>query len=167
MSAGPGLNLAFFKDVLAPFGLAERSALVGDDGERVNGMTLREVLDLAERADLLVNLGGHLACKPILDRFRCKAYIDLDPGFTQICHAEGNSGSRLAGHDCYYTVGANVGTPGCPIPTAGIPWRSILPPIVLQEWPVVPRAAVGSFTTVASWRGPFGPLQLGGKTLGL
>ena len=88
-------------------------------------------------------------------RFRRKAYVDLDPGFTQFWHAAGNAGHGSTGHDLYFTVGENIGTPGCPIPTGGIDWRPTRQPVVLDDWPVVTDGARGGrFTTVASWRGP-------------
>src|SRR2546423_839740 len=83
------------------------------------------------------------------------------PGFTRFGHAAGGAGSRLEGHDFYFTVGANIGTSGCPIPTGGIPWRPISPLIVLEQWPVSSAGDRDRFTTVASWRGPYGPIQYG------
>ena len=64
-----------------------------------------------------------------------RIYIDLDPGYTQFWHATGNPGPRLEGHNFYYTVGENIGRPGCSIPTGGIPWRPIRQPVVLEHWP--------------------------------
>jgi hypothetical protein len=94
-------------------------------------------------------------------------YFDDDPGYTQFWQAAGVAGPRLEGHDEYFTVGANIGTPGCAIPTGGLPWRRTPPPVVLQEWPVAGGGGRGRFTTVASWRGPYGPVAYGGRTYGL
>jgi hypothetical protein len=160
------VNRTFFQEIVRQFGLAESSALVYENGELTQGLSVDELMDLARGADLLVNLGGHLTMARLIERFRCKVYIDLDPGFTQIWHESGNAGARLSGHDLYFTVGTNIGAADCPIPTCGIHWHPILPPIVLAEWPVSSTVERG-FTTVASWRGPFGPVQLNGKTLGL
>ena len=64
----------------------------------------------------------------------------------------------LDGHDLHFTVGANVGTPGCALPTGGLRWRPIRQPVVLDRWPRRADGAATSagFTTVASWRGAFG-----------
>jgi hypothetical protein len=141
-------------------------ALLDGHGGAIVGLSYGVVVDLARSADLLVNLSGHLT-QPLLGLFRRKAYVDLDPGFTQLWQASGNDGARLAGHDVYFTIGENVGTTACPIPTGGVRWHPIRPPLVLERWPVAPATSPERFTTVASWRGPFGPLQLGGNTLGL
>ena len=161
------VNLAYFQQITNQFGLAGSAALIYENGEQTHGLPYGDLLDLAPTADLLVNISGHLSCKPLFARFRCKAYIDIDPGFTQFWHAAGNSGARLDGHDYYFTIGENIGTPACSIPVRDIHWRRTRQPVVLEEWPASPGGAPGRFTTVASWRGPFGPVQQGDKTLGL
>jgi hypothetical protein len=40
-------------------------------------------------------------------------------------------------------------------------------PVVLEDWPVVKSADPWRFTTIASWRGSYGPVQVGDKTYGL
>jgi len=158
-------SLSWFKHVTEQFGLSGEASLIDDNGERLHGLACADLLDLAGDADLLVNISGHLASEPLFSRFRRKAYVDIDPGFTQIWHAAGNPGARLRGHDFYFTVGENIGTPGCSIPTGGIDWRPTRQPVVLEDWPVVPAGS--RFTTVASWRGPYGPIEHEGKVLGL
>ena len=96
-----------------------------------------------------------------------RIYIDLDPGYTQFWHAAGNPGPRLEGHNFYYTVGENIGRPGCSIPTGGISWRPIRQPVVLEHWPACAPGDVRLFSTIASWRGPYGPAQHAGTTYGL
>jgi hypothetical protein len=158
-------NLAYFKQITEQFNVP--AALIYEDGEQIYGLTQAELLDLADDADLLVNISGHLTLEPLKSRLRRKIYLDLDPGFTQFWHAAGSVGSRLDGHDSYFTVGENIGTPACSIPTGDIPWRRTRPPVVLDHWPVSSGGGCERFTTVASWRGPYGPIQHGGKTLGL
>jgi hypothetical protein len=102
-----------------------------------------------------------------MSRLRRKAYVDLDPGFTQFWHASGDAGARLDGHDFYFTVGENIGTRSCPIPTGGIRWRPTRQPVVLDHWPVSTEGDRRRFTTVATWRGSYGPVEYGGKIFGL
>lgn len=161
------INLACFREVVRRLGEDGRAALVYAGGEQVHGATWPELLDLAGSAALLVNISGHLSLEPLLRRFRRRAYVDIDPGFTQFWHAEGEAGARVGGHDLYYTIGENIGTAGCPIPTGGIEWRPIRQPVVLEEWPVSPGGEPDRFTTIASWRGPFGPIEHEGRTYGL
>jgi hypothetical protein len=161
------VNLNYFKRVAERFGLSGSVALIYEDGEQVYGMTHAELLDIAETADLLVNITGHLTSEPLMRHLRRKAYIDLDPGFTQFWHDAGSAGPRLDDHDFYFTIGENIGTSICPIPTGDIRWRTTRQPVVLDYWPVVKEGDRERFTTVASWRGPYGPIQYGDRTLGL
>jgi hypothetical protein len=151
----------YFHEVVEAFGLD--AALIDAEGPPPG-----ELVELAEEADLLVNISGHLRVEPLFSRFRRKAYVDLDPGFTQFWHGAGNDAARLAGHDVYFTIGENVGRPGCPIPTDGIHWLPTRQPVVLDDWPpVAPNGDPGRLTTVGSWRGPYGRVEHKGHTYGL
>jgi hypothetical protein len=164
--------LAWFKHVTGSFGLADTSALFAEeDGHAVSvgsGLGLKELIDVAAGADLLVNISGHLTLAALKSRFRARAFIDLDPGYTQYWHAQGLAEGRLRDHHAYFTVGENIGTPECDVPVNGIAWQPIRQPVVLDEWPVREGGDDGiRFTTVASWRGPYGRVTHDGRTLGL
>jgi hypothetical protein len=160
-------NLAYFNQVTTEFGLSELASLMCPGRGVSHGLSEAELIDLAASADLLVNITGHLEQPEVKERPRHKVYIDLDPGYTQFWHALGNAGARLEGHDFYYTVGTNIGRPGCAIPAAGIDWRPVRQPVVLEHWPTTAASDRDRFTTVASWRGPNGTVTFDGKTYGL
>ena len=134
------------------------------DGDKVHGCERVELLERLDSAELLVNLGGHLRNRELLRRPRVRAFVDLDPGYTQIWHAQGYD-VGLAGHDHYFTVGTNVGTPASTLPGGDIDWRAIRQPVVLEDWPVS-DGEFTSFSTIGSWRRAFGPLQWRGRTYG-
>jgi hypothetical protein len=163
------VNLAYFRQVLAGFGLEGRAALVCEDESASSGAAWAELDALAGDADLLVNISGHLTLGRFLERVRRRAYIDIDPGFTQYWHASGTYGARLENHDLFFTIGEHIGTPGCPIPTGGVPWRPVRQPVVLDDWPPMPVEATQAFdrfTTISSWRGPYGRLEVDGRIFG-
>ena len=159
-------NAAYFRRAVGQLGLQDRAALISASGEETEGLPFERVLELADTADLLVNVSGNLRLPAIRTRFRRAAYLDLDPGFTQHWHEAGSSGSRLDGHDVYFTVGYRVGTPECSIPTCGIDWRPTRPIVLLDDWPVA-NGERDRFTTVSSWRGPFGRIEENGRRYGL
>lgn len=130
----------------------------------VRGVERRELLERLDAAALLVNLSGHLRNRELLRRPRVRAFVDLDPGYTQIWHAQGYD-VGLAGHDHYFSVGANVGTPSWTLPSGDVSWRPIRQPVVLEDWPVS-RGEFTSFSTVGSWRGAFGPVEWQGRSYG-
>jgi hypothetical protein len=158
-------NLAYFEDVILQSGLVGSAALVS--GGECYGMDRRELDAIAADATLLINFGGHLTIPALVEPARCKVYLDDDPGFTQLWEASGTAGARLEGHDLYFTFGENIGRPGCPIPTDGIDWHATRPAVVLDDWPVAGGDEQGVFTTVATWRGPYGPVSWNGRTFGL
>jgi hypothetical protein len=160
-------NLAYFRDVVERFGVADSSVLVYEGGERTSGIPYDELVELARSADLLVNISGHLDLEPLMSAFAKKAYVDLDPGFTQLWHAAGNPGARIAGHDLFFTVAESINSTHVRIPLSGIEWRVVRPPVVLEEWPVRDEGEHDRFTTIASWRGAFGPIEHEGETYGL
>lgn len=161
------VNLHWFQAATRWFGVADRSALAYAGGERGAGVPWPRLLEIAESAELLVNISGHLTLAPLLERIRRKAYIDVDPGFTQFWHADTNMTFKLEGHDFYFTIGENIGSADCPIPVGDVAWRSVRQPVVLDDWPVAAATDRRRFTTVASWRGAFGPVSFGGRTYGL
>jgi hypothetical protein len=121
------------------------------------------MLDVAGSAELLLNIGGHLRLGPLKRAPRVRIYLDDDPGYTQIWQAVGSDAAGIEDHDFYYTFGANLGKPGCTLPTNGIDWRATRPPVVLEDWPVRPQSNGSGFTTVASWRGAYGSVEFAGR----
>ena len=160
-------NVAYFEHVMRDAGLTDVSALICDGGPRTAGIPYREVLEVADAADLLLNISGHLTLRPLMRRLRRKAYLDLDPGYTQFWHAAGHAGARLVGHDVHFTIGENIGLPGCCIPTGAIRWRHTRQPIVITGESHATTPWTGRFTTIGSWRGSYGPVQYGSTTFGL
>ncbi|HEX5593771.1 MAG TPA: hypothetical protein VFX35_10535 [Solirubrobacterales bacterium] len=158
----------FFEAVVARFGLHGQAVLLDGKGNALYGQGERELVAMAAEADLLFNISGHLAEGPLLAAPKRRIYVDLDPGFTQAWHADPSLEFTVAGHDRYLTVGQNIGTPACPVPVDGIEWIPTLPPVLLEEWAPAP-APQGPpvFTTVATWRSPYGTLEIDGREMGL
>lgn len=159
-------NAAYFDRVTAQFGLDGSACLVLSGSERTRGLSYRDVLEVAGSAKAVFNISGHLILPALRDRAMLWVYIDEDPGFTQFWHVAGQLPTPQ-GHDVYFTLGENVGTPGCSIPTGGIPWRPVRRMTVLEQWPVSDGQAGTRFTTVGSWRGAHGPVVDGDRALGL
>jgi hypothetical protein len=159
-------NRNYFKKIVRESSLDGKVALISPDLQTLEGIPFPELLAITESADLLVNISGHLNIEALTRRIRRKAYIDLDPGFTQFWHADDTCDFRVAGHDYYFTVGENIGTPDCLIPMDGIQWRRTRQPVVLDYWPVSKEGDPSRFTTIATWRGPFGPMTYGERIFG-
>jgi len=154
-SFGDSANVAMFRTLIARHGLD--AALLLTDGDAYVGRPRAEVREWVAGADLLVNLSGRFHLRDVMDGARRRAYVDLDPGFTQIWQAQYGVDMNLAGHETHFSVGLNLGHADCPIPTLGLTWHPLLPPVVLAEWtPIGPPSA--RYTTVADWRG-YAPVE--------
>lgn len=164
-AADPGR--AYFDRVAEAFGLRDRAVLVDAVSLETSGVAHRELLDVAAEADLLVNVSGHLTLEPLLGRFRRRAFVDLDPGYTQLWQAAGLLGNAVERHHVHFTVGEAIGTAACELPTGGIRWVPVRQPCVLDDWPVATGGEPDRFTTVASWRGAYGPATDGRRTYGV
>jgi hypothetical protein len=168
-AAAPPDAEAYFERVMTAFGLRRSSTLLRHDGTTAAGLRREDLPRLAADAVMLVNVSGHLTLPEVTETVGLRVFVDLDPGFTQIWDSAGTGSETLDRHDAWFTVGENVGTAGCTVPTNGRPWRPIRQPVVLSDWPAVPAVSspAGRFTTVGSWRGPYGPVEHDGRTLGV
>jgi hypothetical protein len=145
-------NAAYFRRVMADFGLTDKAALVLSDTRETEGLPYERLLEIAGKADLLLNVSGMLSDEALLEPIGLRAYLDLDPAFIQLWHAQEGVDMRFDGHDSFVTVGVNIGQADCPIPTCGRTWIPTLQPVVLERWPLMAEQGT-AFTTIANWRG--------------
>lgn len=158
------VNLTYLRDVMSRAGLADSWAIVVDR-TGIYGARRDHVLARLKQSAMLLNINGFLRDDDLLAAAPRRVFLDIDPGVFQIWHALGLH-HAFVGHDHYATIGQHLGTPECPIPPCGIEWIPTPPPVVLQEWPVAAASRPAVFTSVASWRGAFAPLEYGGVTYG-
>lgn len=136
---------------------------VGDlDGAELYGATSAVNYDFVRGTDLLWNFWYGLKA-PLLDQFKCRAFIDVDPGHLQVCAA---TFPRLAigEHDHYFTVGLKVHDPDCGIPTLGHKWRGFRPFVYLPgcQFSGDPGASA-PITSITHWTWEY--LEFGGRQL--
>jgi len=144
---------AYVRECLEAFGLHDRWIYRTNEGSV--GAPIERLLEFCATADLLVMRAVPLwVWRPEYDRPRRRAFIDVDPGFTQISIANGDKGlaEGIARCERRFTLGQRIGTPDCPIPTDGGPWLKTLPPVFLPEWPSVHDDAT-AFTSIMRWQG--------------
>ena len=169
-------NARYLHDALASLepALARRWSLRAPDGT-YHGLDEPAVARACAAADLFLNLSGACWLRDAYRAARVKAYVDTDPGYSQARMAAVDAGvadesirfsvNLIRQHDVFFTLGEEIGRPGCPIPTGGCTWHPTRQPIVLANWPV--RAAPdGPFTTVMSWKIEPTPPSLGGRIYG-
>jgi hypothetical protein len=158
-------NANEFRRTLEEFGLLDRCALLLKETTETVGLSYDALRAAARGAHLVLNLSGVLRDRALLDPPRVRAYVDLDPGFTQLWHAAHGIDMGFDGHSHFVTVGMRIGKPGCEIPTCGVEWINTPQPIALDHWPRVAGASDGAMTTLANWRG-YGSIEHNGVFYG-
>jgi hypothetical protein len=157
----------WFDQVVGWAGIADRSTLLDARGECLRGPGPRLLQDVAADGAALLDLSGTLTDPALLASFRRRAFVDLDPGWTQLWDAAGLLGDRLDRYDLHLTVGDAV--PTCGLPLSGRHWRTIRPLVLTSDWEGAPAVSAGPpapLTTVGSWRSPSGTMPYDGRDVG-
>lgn len=158
-------SVGYLADTMRAHGLDDAwSVDVGDGVHAGVGRpaALRRIAD----ADLLINVMGFLVDEELLGAARRRVFLDTDPGFGQMWR-DLELADILSGHDAHVTIGERIGTDDCTIPTCGIGWITTPQPVVLDAWPRAAEPPRRPFTSVASWRGAYAPVEHGGVRYGL
>lgn len=141
----------FFRRLAADFGLEGSAALLRAGTRTTVGLSHAALVERAQRADLLINISGMLRDPALTDPILRRVFLDLDPAFNQIWHAQGID-MGFDRHTHLVTIGWNIGRPDCRVPTCGREWITTPQPVVLDRWPVADRVVHDGLTTVANWR---------------
>jgi hypothetical protein len=148
-------NVSALKNDLSRYGLANSVALFSRPlpgqcaepiEERLNEHCL--TLDAIDGVDLLLNIAYDIPPE-VLCRVRRTAFVDIDPGLTQMWMSEGQL--NIPQHDTYFTIGETVGEPETLFPDCGLRWHYTPPPVFLPAWSVAPSNLAAPYTTVTNW----------------
>jgi hypothetical protein len=154
MTSDPSFGIAALKQLLRRFGI-ENNWVYVDEKRRYHNLSQPETIALCRSADLLLTVSS-VTWLPEFLECRRRVYIDTDPGVTQF-QMSAEKGPSMSGfasphdHQFHYTVGLNIGQPGCPIPTWGIHWQPWFQPIALELFPYTYAPQAKYFTTVMNW----------------
>ena len=159
----PRDGLGYLAEAMQRFGLADDYSVLLPEGESA-GLSRSEVERRLSSSDLLLNAMGYLDDEDLLALPPLRVFLDVDPGFGQMWRRLGLA-DPFAGHDRFVSVGLSLGSPGCGVPDCGLEWIATLPPVALDHWPLAGGGT--AFTSVATWRGPYGPVEYEGRTYGL
>ncbi|MGC2576692.1 MAG: hypothetical protein WA376_03865 [Terrimicrobiaceae bacterium] len=143
----------YWKSIVEEYGFHSCQCLL-IDGKSPQLEAFRE---FAASADLFINYAGHYERLDLIGARTVKAYLDVDPTFTQLWVEVTKSDMNLEGHDVFLTVGTTLSSPGVLSPTLGLEWIPVFPPVLAAFWRkklgTVPSVAAASWTTIAHWYG--------------
>ncbi|MGA0849011.1 MAG: hypothetical protein ACO3RX_03585 [Chthoniobacterales bacterium] len=156
----------FWHETAAEFGLSDRQCLI-IDGQSPD---LEAFRDFCAGADLFLNYSGQFKRLDLLGDRITKAYLDVDPGFTQLWVETCGTDMNFAGHDLFLTVGSNFRSPNLRLPRTSQEWIPLVAPVPGDYWRGRLAAAGGAddhnaWTTVSHWYG-YNDLVWEGKTYG-
>lgn len=155
--AGDRQRIKGFFSRLAEYGLDDRAVLVLAPRDRpaelgsmdLYGLGRPALEDLARSADLLWNFAGWLR-PPLLDLFRHRVLIDIDPGHLHVSALTFDF--AVEQHHTFLTVGTKLHDADCGVPTLGRRWHQFVPFVHLPMWP--PAADPGPeapMTSITQW----------------
>jgi hypothetical protein len=160
-----GASARAFEEIAQRFGLERDSALLDAGTSATVGLSRSAVERRADGADLLLNISGSLSDERLLTAVAHRAYLDLDPGFTQLWHAVDGVDMGFDRHDSFVTIGLRIGDDGCDVPTCGRTWIATPQPVVLEHWPFAAGSPPELMTTVGNWRS-YGSIEHDGALYG-
>lgn len=156
------IHVASWNAFVADHGFTGRASLFIDG----SAPDQDDLVSFADGADLFLNYAGQFSLLPLVSGVRCKAYLDVDPGYTQTWAKAYQCNMNFEGHDAYITVGAAFGRPECCIPQTGHDWIPTFPPVYIPFYET--RSAGISvcqpWSTVTHWYG-VGEVECDGMTL--
>jgi len=144
----------FWHATAAEFGFGDRQCLLIDG----KSPDLEAFRDFAAGADLFINYSGQYKRLDLLGPRVTKAYLDVDPGFTQLWVELFGTDMNLDGHDVFLTVGTTLNAPTALLPRLGREWIPTPPPVVADYWRERAAAALAAaggeaWTAIAHWYG--------------
>ena len=147
------INRDLFRASMERVGLMGRACQIYNNGEATFGLSFDSLVALSKDSDLIINMAGHVKTEPVLSNIKRRIYVDQDPVYTQLWHAEYGKDLDFKRHDVFFSVGLNIGTPHTTIPDCRVRWHHVLPPVALEYWPFQIDLSCRRFTTIASWAG--------------
>jgi hypothetical protein len=145
-------SVRYFVTLVDRFGLEGSAALLDPETGSTFGIGRERLRSFAAGADVLLNISGVLEDEDLVKDIPIRAFVDLDPGFTQLWSEAEGIDMGFDRHNRFVTIGGRIGSEGCTIPTCGRDWITTLQPLVISEWPVAEDVEQDALTTVGHWR---------------
>jgi hypothetical protein len=141
--------------------------------EKHFGMSSEEFREVAQSADIFLNVSGACFVPEELGPKCLKVFLDTDPGYNQIMLSEKFAWSQnverwcalVANHDRHLTYAENIYGADCLVPRMKFDWRPTRCVVTLPQWSSARDSAPpadAALTTVMTWDWFGGPLKYGG-----
>jgi hypothetical protein len=151
--------------LLARFGLENNWCYV-DAAGTYHGTSKERIEEVFRTADLFIDHMRNCEWAEESSWGPITAQIDGEPGMMQmrlLNRAAKGEAEHL--YDHYYTVGLNVGLPGCMVPTAGKDWKPTFDPVVMDLFATDEPPRGAPFSTIMAWQS-HRPIKFEGQSYG-
>jgi hypothetical protein len=151
-------NIEYINTTLKKYDLGDNWAYKYPISNSWFGMSEKKRNSVLKSADLLINVSGTLEFPEYYNTVKRMAYIDSDPGFTEIKMHSKEFANRVFTHDVHFSFGELLSDRKT---ESGITWLPTRSPIVISEWEsgTISRDA---YTTIMNWTS-YEPLKWAGK----
>jgi hypothetical protein len=147
-SDDPSYGLHTVRTLLESHDINMPVCYVNRETGEMSGYSNSSLDHLLSSADLLLNVGG-VCSLPEFALSKRRVLIDMDPLFTQLGYF---AAEDLHDYDVYFSYGSNIGRAGSSVPTCGIEWLPVAPPVVPAIWQGSASNNLNApFTTVCNW----------------
>ncbi|MCK5368854.1 MAG: hypothetical protein KAQ62_09890, partial [Cyclobacteriaceae bacterium] len=160
-AANCSANINHIHSVLKRYGLEKNWAYKYPVSNSWYGMSKKIRNEILQSADLLINVSGTLVFPEHYKSVKRLAYIDSDPGFTELKMHDKEFSDRVSMHDVHFSFGELLHKKKL---DSGINWLPTRSPIILSEWESKADTR-DVYTTIMNWTS-YKPLKWEGKTYG-
>jgi hypothetical protein len=118
------------------------------------GMTDRELDDLYQNCDALLNIVGATELRDVHLEAPLRVYVETDRVTAELRLANDDEQMKtiFSHHDVFVTYGENYGTPECGVPLSGLTFLKTRQPVDLSFWTRAFKPYARNFTTIGNYR---------------
>jgi hypothetical protein len=158
-------TLSAFTTLIAEWWHPAQACLIHENNSLL-GLSISAVQKFARDAAAVIQFGipGRRQPPALVEKIRPRILLEQDPAYTHLWATGYDPAEMFGEQDFYFTVGGNVGSPRCSLPTFGLQWKPIWNPVIMSWW-TGKTLVRDRFTTIADWYSQ-GYLEFDGKVLG-
>ena len=152
MTNDSGFALNYIKDFLSGYGIKRERYSFIDQKNQCHGSGWPALCSALDNAEFVMTMGDPTWFDD-LERCSRRAFIDVDPLFTQVDLLSGTDliSNVLSHYNILFTEGLLIGKPNCTVPSADRKWIPTPPVINTKLWNPAPIKRTAPITTVMNW----------------
>jgi hypothetical protein len=148
MTDDPSYGVDVVERLLNRFGMGKNWCYIDVSGNYF-GMSNAKLRQIFQSSSLFIDMGVHGSLAEEAKSPELRVLIDGEPAYTQM---KMENGTIYPDYDVYFTNGMNIGLKSSSAPTAGIKWRHIYHPVVVDLYEPLYTSSNKHFSTIMNWQ---------------